>query len=201
MFFFELISEALRNLRRHKLRSFLTALGIIFGIASVMSMVSTGEGARRAILEQISVPDRLRYVEGLVREQLQFVRIKHETDAHVREDIERTQREFYLRRQLKVLREELGESSREEEAAKMEFQSNDFWFTKKADNVYVIALERPENGQISVQALKGQAVTAIRLLGSAEEISWKEGDAAVDIQLPAFEGEGIGYALEVALSQ
>ncbi|MCA8975697.1 MAG: ABC transporter permease [Planctomycetes bacterium] len=51
--FGELILEALRNLRRHKLRSLLTALGIIFGIASVVSMVSAGEGARRAILEQI----------------------------------------------------------------------------------------------------------------------------------------------------
>ncbi len=49
----ELITEALRNLARHKLRSLLTALGIIFGIASVMSMVSAGEGARAAILEQI----------------------------------------------------------------------------------------------------------------------------------------------------
>ena len=49
----EFTREALRNLRRHKLRSFLTALGIIFGIASVMSMVSTGEGARAAILAQI----------------------------------------------------------------------------------------------------------------------------------------------------
>ena len=53
MIAFELITEALRNLARHKLRSFLTALGIIFGVASVMSMVSTGEGARRAILSQI----------------------------------------------------------------------------------------------------------------------------------------------------
>jgi putative ABC transport system permease protein len=50
----ELVAEALRNLSRHTLRSFLTALGIIFGVASVMSMMSTGEGARRAILEQIS---------------------------------------------------------------------------------------------------------------------------------------------------
>lgn len=49
----ELIVEALRNLMRHKLRSLLTALGIIFGIASVMSMVSAGEGARRQILAQI----------------------------------------------------------------------------------------------------------------------------------------------------
>ena len=50
----ELVREALKNLARHKLRSFLTALGIIFGVASVIAMVSAGEGARRAILSQIS---------------------------------------------------------------------------------------------------------------------------------------------------
>lgn len=53
MILLELIGEALRNLARHKLRSFLTALGIVFGIASVMAMIATGEGARRAILAQI----------------------------------------------------------------------------------------------------------------------------------------------------
>ncbi|MEZ5964970.1 MAG: ABC transporter permease [Planctomycetota bacterium] len=49
----ELVVEALRNLGRHKLRSLLTALGIVFGVASVMAMVATGEGARRRILAQI----------------------------------------------------------------------------------------------------------------------------------------------------
>ena len=49
----ELLIEALRNLARHKLRSLLTALGIVFGVASVVAMVATGEGARRQILAQI----------------------------------------------------------------------------------------------------------------------------------------------------
>ncbi len=53
MFIFELATEAVRNLARHKLRSFLTMLGIIFGVASVLSMVAIGEGARGAILDQI----------------------------------------------------------------------------------------------------------------------------------------------------
>lgn len=53
MILYELITEAIRNLSRHKLRSLLTVLGIVFGIASVVSMVATGEGARRTILAQI----------------------------------------------------------------------------------------------------------------------------------------------------
>ncbi|MBT8484027.1 MAG: ABC transporter permease [Phycisphaerae bacterium] len=54
MFLLELAAEAVRSLSRHKLRSLLTTLGIIFGVASVLSMVAIGEGARREILSQIS---------------------------------------------------------------------------------------------------------------------------------------------------
>ncbi len=41
------------GLMTHKLRSILTALGIIFGVAAVIAMLSIGEGARREALEQI----------------------------------------------------------------------------------------------------------------------------------------------------
>jgi putative ABC transport system permease protein len=43
----------LKNLRLHKLRSLLTALGIIFGVAAVIIMVAIGEGAKREALEQL----------------------------------------------------------------------------------------------------------------------------------------------------
>jgi putative ABC transport system permease protein len=43
----------LKNLRLHKLRSLLTALGIIFGVAAVIIMVAIGEGTKRSALEQI----------------------------------------------------------------------------------------------------------------------------------------------------
>ncbi len=38
----------------HKLRSFLTILGIIFGVAAVIAMLSIGEGAKQEALQQIS---------------------------------------------------------------------------------------------------------------------------------------------------
>jgi putative ABC transport system permease protein len=43
----------LKNLRLHKLRSLLTALGIIFGVWAVIVMVAIGEGTKRSALEQI----------------------------------------------------------------------------------------------------------------------------------------------------
>jgi putative ABC transport system permease protein len=45
---------ALRALRRNKLRSSLTALGIIIGVASVVAMVAVGNGAQVRITSQIS---------------------------------------------------------------------------------------------------------------------------------------------------
>ena len=45
---------ALRTLRRNKLRSSLTALGIIIGVASVVAMVAVGNGAQARITSQIS---------------------------------------------------------------------------------------------------------------------------------------------------
>ena len=45
---------ALREIRRHLLRSFLTILGIVIGVAAVVTMVTLGNGATAAVKEQIS---------------------------------------------------------------------------------------------------------------------------------------------------
>src|SRR3546814_16674896 len=45
---------AFRAINRHKLRSFLTTLGIIIGVAAVITMVTLGNGATAAVRKQIS---------------------------------------------------------------------------------------------------------------------------------------------------
>ena len=45
--------SALRSLRANKLRSALTALGIIIGVAAVITMLAVGEGARIKVAEQL----------------------------------------------------------------------------------------------------------------------------------------------------
>jgi putative ABC transport system permease protein len=45
---------SLRALRRNKMRSILTALGIIIGVASVVAMVAVGNGAQARITSQVS---------------------------------------------------------------------------------------------------------------------------------------------------
>lgn len=43
----------MENLLLHKLRSFLTMLGVVFGVGSVVAMLAVGEGASKEALEQI----------------------------------------------------------------------------------------------------------------------------------------------------
>ncbi len=43
----------IENVLLHKLRSFLTMLGVVFGVGSVVAMLSVGEGASKEALEQI----------------------------------------------------------------------------------------------------------------------------------------------------
>ena len=51
--FAEVLGLGLKNLMRNKLRTFLTMLGMIFGVGSVIAMLSVGAGARREILARI----------------------------------------------------------------------------------------------------------------------------------------------------
>lgn len=51
---YNLLHIALRALKNNKMRAFLTMLGIIIGVASVITMLAIGEGSKKSIREQIS---------------------------------------------------------------------------------------------------------------------------------------------------
>ncbi|MCB9837724.1 MAG: ABC transporter permease [Phycisphaeraceae bacterium] len=63
-FFLEIVRLGLTNLRLHMLRSILTALGIILGVAAVITMVSIGEGSK---LEALARLERLGAKNIIVR--------------------------------------------------------------------------------------------------------------------------------------
>ena len=49
-----MFSSAIRSLMMHKLRSFLTVLGLVFGVAAVIVMLAVAEGANQKIQEGIA---------------------------------------------------------------------------------------------------------------------------------------------------
>jgi putative ABC transport system permease protein len=75
----ENIRLAIRGLADHKFRSFLTMLGIIFGVASVITMLSIGEGAKREAIakyQDLGVNNIIVRERTLTDEELEEVRAK-----------------------------------------------------------------------------------------------------------------------------
>ena len=53
--YFHDIEIAVESIISNKLKSILTALGIIFGVAAVIAMLAIGKGAKQEILEQMKM--------------------------------------------------------------------------------------------------------------------------------------------------
>jgi putative ABC transport system permease protein len=89
---FETLAVALRAIRANALRSVLTCLGIIIGIAAVITMVALGEGAQQSVREQIeAMGTNLLYVRpGMQRVQ----GVAQGEKPLVMEDAEALQREM-----------------------------------------------------------------------------------------------------------
>ncbi|MBS4960347.1 MAG: endopeptidase La [Clostridiales bacterium] len=64
---------------------------------------------KQAILEILPPLERLGVVIKVIDHELQIIRLKQEIESKVKERIEKTQREFILREQIKVIQEELGD--------------------------------------------------------------------------------------------
>ncbi|HJX60569.1 MAG TPA: LON peptidase substrate-binding domain-containing protein, partial [Thermodesulfobacteriota bacterium] len=69
--------------------------------------VSTPE--KQGILETIDVRERLTKVHLILNKEVQVLELGNKIQSQVKEDMDRTQREYYLREQLKAIKKELGE--------------------------------------------------------------------------------------------
>jgi alpha-L-fucosidase len=79
-----------------------------------------------------------------------------------------------------------------------DFTEQDFWFTQKEDNVYVISLTTPKSSSAVIKSIKGLKIKSIRLVGSGQLLNWSKTADAIHVQLPELEQNGVGYALEIS---
>jgi ATP-dependent Lon protease len=65
----------------------------------------------QVILETIDPVERLRKVHDLLAKELEVLAVQHDISSQARGEMDRTQREFYLRQQMKAIQQELGEGN------------------------------------------------------------------------------------------
>ena len=75
----------------------------------VASVINSTQEEKQKILETYDVKNRLKEVTRLVNHQLEILELGNKIQTQVKGDMEKAQREYYLRQQLKAIKEELGE--------------------------------------------------------------------------------------------
>ncbi|HWX40354.1 MAG TPA: endopeptidase La [Blastocatellia bacterium] len=65
----------------------------------------------QSVLEKLDSSDRLRRVNELLAKEINVLLVQQEINTQAKGEIDRTQREFYLRQQLKAIQSELGEGN------------------------------------------------------------------------------------------
>src|SRR5699024_1408279 len=64
---------------------------------------------KQEILQTLDLKDRLQLVVTLLARQLEVLRVSDKIQSQIKEEIDKNQREYYLRQQLKAIKEQLGE--------------------------------------------------------------------------------------------
>lgn len=75
----------------------------------VASTINSNPEEKQIVLEMVDVKKRLKEVTRLVNHQLDILELGDKIQSQVKGDMDKSQREYYLRQQLKAIKEELGE--------------------------------------------------------------------------------------------
>ncbi|MGD8701340.1 MAG: endopeptidase La [Desulfosarcina sp.] len=76
----------------------------------VASTINSSPEEKQRVLETRDSTERLKVVTKLVHHQLEILELGNKIQSQVKGDMDKRQREYYLRQQLKAIKEELGET-------------------------------------------------------------------------------------------
>jgi len=151
----ELIALGLRALRAHKLRSFLTALGMIFGVGAVICMLAIGEGASAEQLENIRLLGSeniiVRSVEPPLPDQASKAQTFVQKYGIKRQDVERIRALPHVRR-----------------IVQMREVANEITFGPRRFDGAVLGTTENFFDVVNVQVVRGRPLTAVDALRHAK---------------------------------
>jgi ATP-dependent Lon protease len=75
----------------------------------IASIINASAGEKQKVLELQNVKKRLKEVTRLVNHQVEVMELGNKIQSQVKSDIDKNQREYFLRQQLAAIKEELGE--------------------------------------------------------------------------------------------
>jgi ATP-dependent Lon protease len=81
-------------------------------VASTLRTIPTEE--RQRLLEEVDIEQRLRHISAILSRELEVFELGSKIQSQVQSEMEKGQREYFLRQQLKAIQQELGEGDPEQ---------------------------------------------------------------------------------------
>ncbi len=78
-------------------------------VDTIIAHMSLKLEEKQKILEQINIKERLEYVIGLIDVEIDMIEVEQKVRGRVKDQMEKSQKEYYLNEQMKAIQKELGD--------------------------------------------------------------------------------------------
>jgi len=107
-----------------------------------VSLLTVPNKEKQDVLEELDIKSRVEKTNTLLTREIQRIKLGEEIQTEVHDEISKTQREYYLREQMKAIKRELGEDEETVEIKELEDRIKAAKLSEEAEKVAMKELER-----------------------------------------------------------
>ncbi len=107
-----------------------------------ISLLTVSNAEKQVILEELDIKKRIEGTINVIQKEIQRIKLGEEIQSEVQDEISKSQREYYLREQLKAIRKELGEDEGSVELNELEERITKAKMSEEAEKVAKKELDR-----------------------------------------------------------
>ncbi|MBD3275262.1 MAG: endopeptidase La, partial [Candidatus Marinimicrobia bacterium] len=110
-----------------------------------VATLSVDSEKKQRVIEELNVLERLKYSVELMNEEIQRLEVGQKIQSEAQEEMSKTQRDYYLRQQLKAIQKELGEDEETNEIKEFEEKIDEMDMPDEAEKAARKELDRLNN--------------------------------------------------------
>jgi len=107
-----------------------------------ISVITISNQEKQEILEELDIKKRIEKALNLISREIQRIKLGEEIQSEVHDEITKTQREYYLREQMKAIKKELGEDEGSVELKELEDKLKAAKMPEESESVALKELDR-----------------------------------------------------------
>jgi len=107
-----------------------------------VSLLTVTNAEKQDVLEELNVKKRVEKAITIITKEIQRIKLGEEIQSEVHDEITKSQREYYLREQMKAIKRELGEDESQVELKELEERIEKARMSEEAEKVALKELDR-----------------------------------------------------------